>query len=168
MLTTALLAFAFVTSTPPAPPAAAATSPTEAARYALTQGCLAAARRGVKLAALSNPSLVLADRGRGLYVMKGAGQIVMSDSPPQVGCYMRVGHGDGEDLRRMALSLLAAEAPTRVVQDSGPGSKPMRQELHCVRVGGRPMTALVSSANGPGGAPLQLSLLGEQDICRAR
>jgi hypothetical protein len=81
---------------------------------------------------------------------------------------MRVGQGAGEELRRMALGLLAAEGPTRPVQDSGPDSKPMRQELHCVKVGGRPMTALLSSANGPGGAPLQVSLLREQDICRVR
>lgn len=168
MLATALTAFVLATATPPAPPAAAATSPTEAARYALTHGCLAAARRGVKLSGISNPSIVLADKARGVYVMTGAGQILMSDSPPQVGCYMRVGQGDGEELRDMALGLLAAEAPTRPVQDSGPGSKPMRQELHCVKVAGRPMTALLSSANGPGGAPLQFSLLREQDICRVR
>ena len=168
MLATAVTAFALAAMTPAAPTAAVATSPTDAARYALTQGCLAAAHKGVKLAGLSNPFIVLADKGRGIYVMKGAGQILISDSPPQVGCYMRVGQGDGEELRRMALGLLAAEAPTRPVQDSGPGSKPMRQELHCVKVGGRAMTALLSSANGPGGAPLQVSLLREQDICRVR
>ena len=167
MLTAGLMAFALLTSIPPAPPPAAATSPTEAARYALTHGCLAAARRGVKLAALSNPSIVLSEKVRGLYAMKGAGQILMSDSPPQVGCYIRVGQGNGEDLRRMALGLLAMEAPTRVVQDSGPASKPMRQELHCVKVAGRSMAALISSSNGPGGAPLQFSLLDCQDICRA-
>ena len=166
MLMTTLLGFTLAASTPPAPPAAA-TSPTEAARYALTHGCLAAARQGVKLATLSNPSIELAEKDRGLYVMKGAGQILMSDSPPQVGCYMRVGQGNGEDLRRMALGLLAAEAPTRVVQDSGPGSKPMRQELHCVKVAGRSMAALISSSSGQGGAPLQFSLLNGQDICRA-
>lgn len=168
MLATAVTAFILATTTPAAPPAAVATSPTEAARYALTHGCLAAARKGVKLASLSNPFIVLADKGRGIYVMRGAGQILMSDSPPQAGCYLRVGQGDGEDLRRMALGLLAAEAPTRPVQDSGPGSKPMRQELHCVKVAGRSMTALLSSASGPGGAPLQFSLLKEQDICRVR
>ncbi|MCY1647978.1 hypothetical protein OVA11_13180 [Caulobacter sp. SL161] len=81
MLATAVTAFALATMAPAAPPAAVATSPTEAARYALTHGCLAAAHKGVKLASLSNPFIVLADKGRGIYLMKGAGQILMSDSP---------------------------------------------------------------------------------------
>lgn len=172
MLVTAVMFLALAAPKTPAPPPSALISPVESARYALTHGCLAAARQRTKLANVRNPFIVEVDKARGLYMMRGAGQVVMSDSPPQVGCYVRVGQGDPAALRRMTLDLLAAEGPTRPFQDSGPGSynsaAPMRQEGHCVKVGGRPMLALLSTAKQAGGAPLQVSLLEGQDMCPAK
>lgn len=147
----------------PTPPFSALVSPTESARYALTHGCLAAVRRKAKLADTPNAFILLVDRKRGIYRMNGAGTVLMSDTPPQVGCYMRVMDGDPERLREMALSLLATEAPTPPLVDSGPGSRDsvgsFRQESHCVTIGGRRMAVLISTSSAPRRPKMQLSLV---------
>jgi hypothetical protein len=174
MLIAAVLILALADTAPrsksPTPPYSALTSSTESARYALTHGCLAAARQGVKLADAPNHFIRLVDKKRGVYRMTGAGHIELSDTPPQVGCYTRVIHGKAEALRSMALELLAAEGPVRPVFDSGPGSRDsigsFRQESHCVRIAGRPWAVLISTSEERRRPAMQLSLIpGDGKIC---
>lgn len=154
----------------PTPSFSALVSPTESARYALMHGCIAAARRGGKLADVPNAFIRPVGGKPGLYRMNGAGQVYLSDAPQQGGCYVRVGQGQPKDLRRMALDLLAAEKPTRPMFDSGEGGRdsqgPFRQESHCVVVGGREMAVLISTSDGgPGKAAMQLTLVAAKSPC---
>lgn len=167
MLLTGLLLVAFAADAPaksPTPPFSALTSPTESARYALTHGCVAAARAGGRLTDV--PNGYLRDNGRGVHRMTGAGRIVVTEKSGP-GCYMQVGLGDAEALRAMALDVLAAQGPVRTIFDSGPGSRDsggaFRQETHCVRIGDRDFAAVISTSSNRKRPPLQLSLFPNND-----
>ena len=147
----------------PTPPYAALISPTESARYALVHGCLAATRAGGRLADSPNHFLVLIDKKRGIYRMAGAGRVTLSDSHlVGPGCYTSVEQGDAEALRAMVLELLAAEGPLRALTDSQTvspdGKARFRQELLCVTIAGRPVTAFMSTTDARRRRALQLSL----------
>ena len=148
----------------PSPPYAALTSPTESARYALVHGCLAAARAGVRLAEVPNHFLLLIDKKRGIYRMSGAGHVTLSDSDiAHPGCYTSVEQGKAEALRALVLELLAAEGPLRPLTDgqtlTPDGKARVRQELLCVTIAGRPVTAFMSTTDARQRRALQLSLV---------
>lgn len=161
LLLTATIASADAPTVSPTPPYAALISPTESARYALRHGCVAAARGGVRMAQVPNHFLRL-DLKRNVYLMTGAGRVEVSE-PDGAGCYLKVGFGRAQALRAMALEILSQDGPVQTVSDSGPGSSdsggPFRQELLCLTLGGRPVTALMSTSEDRKRSPLQLTLV---------
>lgn len=161
MLAAAVLMLALADPQSPTPPHAALVSPVESARYALTHGCLASVRDGVRLAERPNHFLRLTDEKKGLYRMVGAGTVETADHPGPV-CYLSVRQGDATALRAMALELLAAEGPVRTLHDASieaPDHKAtFREERLCIQLGGRPVFALMTSGQARMRRPLQLTL----------
>lgn len=106
-LTPLLLAAQLAGSVPaPSPPFSALTSPTDSARYAWEEGCLAALRSGTDVATVANPYIDRTDIPRDgairTHRMTGAGKVVLVDGLG-ASCTMAVGRGDADALEAMVL-----------------------------------------------------------------